>query len=258
MYNSKLLTFNSYIFCGVPSYSINLRVVRHTRKTCETLMKEQIISDFDKLSNFEDTDLWNHNNHYFEFLKSKICQNGKSALEVGCGNGNFCAVLSPMFENVIGLDISPKTINKAKEYSNAKNVQYEIGDYLQIRYPENSFDLIVSIATVHHFSLLDFLRKAKSEIKSGGQIVILDLYRPKTLKERITEILAVFLNFIYQLVINKGLSENRHRKILMDKHQENDVYLTIQEVKDMIKHEFTTAEFNKHLFWRYSLIWKKL
>nr|MCU0392868.1 class I SAM-dependent methyltransferase [Thermoflexibacter sp.] len=155
-------------------------------------MKEQIISDFDQLSNFEDTDLWNHNNHYFEFLKSKICQNWKSALEVGCGIGNFCAILYPLFENVIGLDISPDTIKKAKKCSDFKNVQYEIGDYLQIKYPENSFYLIVSIATVHHFSLLNFLRKAKSEIKSGGQVVILDLYRPKTFKDRLTEILAVF------------------------------------------------------------------
>lgn len=72
------------------------------------------------------------------------------------------------------------------------------------------------------------------------------------------EIIAVLLNFIYQLIMNKRLFEKRHRKKLMDKHQENDVYLTIQEVKDIIKKEFSSAEVNRHLFWRYSLIWEKI
>ncbi len=94
-------------------------------------------------------------------------KSGDRVLDVGCGKGfllyDFTKVL-PGIE-VAGLDISEYAIENAKE---------EVKDFLQVGnannlpYDDNSFDLVVSITTLHNLYCMDFY-KALKEIERVGK-----------------------------------------------------------------------------------------
>lgn len=49
---------------------------------------------------------------------------GELALDVGCGNGQLTKVLAPLFTKIIGVDCSEEQIKKAREVTDAENIEY--------------------------------------------------------------------------------------------------------------------------------------
>lgn len=90
-------------------------------------------------------------------------QSGQTVLDVGCGKGFLLYELSQVVPGlrVAGIDISTYAIENAKE---------EIKPYLKqalaqnLPYPDNSFDLVYSINTLHNLYIYD-LKQAVQEIE---------------------------------------------------------------------------------------------
>ncbi|EOB14029.1 Putative methyltransferase KIAA1456 like protein, partial [Nosema bombycis CQ1] len=82
---------------------------------------------------------------------------GGIVLDNGCGNGR-CIIN----KNIIGLDYS---LNLLKEAKIKKDNVLLRGDGLDLPFLDNSFDLIMSIAVIHHFSTKERRNKALKEIK---------------------------------------------------------------------------------------------
>ena len=80
-------------------------------------------------------------------------------LDIGCGTG-IATALFPC--NTTGIDTSPQLIEQAKKRINA-----QVADAHHLPFPDQSFDIVISLTAAHHFSLAAFIemkRVAKSQI----------------------------------------------------------------------------------------------
>ena len=86
--------------------------------------------------------------------------NGKRVLDIGCGMGQHAKQYSDMgAESVLGIDISEKMLEYAKEHFHAKNITYRqmaLEDICQI---DEQFDLITSSLAFDYAEDLDKLMK---------------------------------------------------------------------------------------------------
>lgn len=71
-----------------------------------------------------------------------------NVLEVGCGLGSFCKILSEKCENTIGLDLDKKALNCAKNFN--RKVDFVVGDAHHPPFKEEAFILVVCAETLEH------------------------------------------------------------------------------------------------------------
>ena len=127
-----------------------------------------IQSDFDRIA-LVSPDGSLHNDHYHNFLLRQLGSRCHSALEVGCGKGEFSRRLAQRSDRVLALDLSPEMICIARAHSShLPNIEFELADVMQRGLPAESFDCIASIATLHHLPLREILLKIKAALKPGG------------------------------------------------------------------------------------------
>jgi arsenite methyltransferase len=72
-------------------------------------------------------------------------------LDVGCGKGTSAVYLAEHFGcSVVGVDISPDSIDEARRRASSRGledkVRFEVGDVLQLPFPDNQFDVTISQA----------------------------------------------------------------------------------------------------------------
>lgn len=213
-------------------------------------------NDFDLIAEL-DPIKWNHNNQYYRFLLKKINKRCNNSLEIGCGTGEFCRLLALKSDQVTGIDLSKKMIEKAKENSFLSNIDFVNQDITECDYPDGTFDCIVSIATMHHLPYLVLLKSLKKWLKPEGMLLILDLYRKSTLMDFLYSIAATPLNLLFCLAQNKRIRQTPTEIQYWREHAKHDQFMTLKEIKNMAAEALPGARIKRHLFWRYSLIWQK-
>lgn len=90
--------------------------------------------------------------HLVEFLRRCPAERGR-ALDVGCGTGTNALWLARQGFRVLGVDISPAGIEKAraKVGTTAPNCQFEIADFLRDTTSGGPFDLVFDRGCFHVF-----------------------------------------------------------------------------------------------------------
>ena len=220
-------------------------------------LTEKIRQDFDRLALY-DIEQWNHNNHYHRFLLKQLPPQCQTILDLGCGVGEFSRLLSVRAEKVIALDLSPQSIEIAKQRSRQfNNIDYRVADISNWKFPLSYFDAIVSIATVHHLSLTELLPKIKAALKPGGVLVVLDLVENNNLQDILNDASAVPLNWWLLKTKNNNIKISPEANAAMKEHLRTDEYLNLSQVKNIYSQFLTAPKIRKHLFWRYSVVWQK-
>ena len=220
-------------------------------------LTQKIKHDFDLLASY-DGDEWDHNNYYHQFLLEQIPNHSQTILDIGCGTGKFSLLLANYTDKVIAIDLSPNSIQIAKHRSRQfNNIDYQVADISQWRFPVERFDVITSIATVHHLSLEKLLPQLQAALKPGGVLIILDLLKYQGIKDSLSDCIAVPLNWWFLKTKNRHIKPNPEAAEAMRQHLLTDEYLTLSQVKEIYLSLLTTAKVRKHLFWRYSVVWHK-
>ena len=103
------------------------------------------------------------------FIDSMCLSHTKKVLEIGIGTGRIAAKVAPCCLRLWGIDISPKTINRAKEnLSNFKNIKLILGDFADYVLNE-TFDVIYSSLTMLHFqNKRQFIFKVSELLNKNG------------------------------------------------------------------------------------------
>lgn len=84
------------------------------------------------------------------FIDKMELDNEKSVLEIGVGTGRLAVRVAPLCVKFTGIDISPKTIDRAKEnLAEYRNVKLICGDFLSYKF-DSKFDVIYSTLTFMH------------------------------------------------------------------------------------------------------------
>ena len=114
--------------------------------------------------------------HFVEH-RPECGKSGKRALDIGCGTGRTLAALSPYFDEVVGIDISPGMLKVANERCRSlSNVScYEL-NAVRLEPFLGGFDYVVSHTTLHHFADVSRpLSEIRRVINPGGKIVLVDI-----------------------------------------------------------------------------------
>lgn len=102
--------------------------------------------------------------------------NPKKILNVGCGCGFHDQVMSqiPSVENILGIDYSRKTIQKAESIYPHKKIQRKFLDFLKDDINQlGKFDLTVSFQVIEHLEEYElFLRRMMQVTENNGFIAI--------------------------------------------------------------------------------------
>jgi len=224
-----------------------------------------VAKDFDRLAVL-DGEGWTHNNHYHKFLLQHVPKECRHALEVGCGTGAFARHLAERAEHVTAMDLSPEMIRVARTHSaHFPNIDYLLADVSEYDFPANHFDCIATVATLHHLPLRAVLLKLKQALKPGGSLLVLDLFEPernlRTLaggRDALLSFAAMAASVSLRLVHNRRLRPPRAVRAAWEEHGKHDSYPTMKEVRALCTEMFPGASVRQHLFWRYSIIWRKV
>ena len=98
----------------------------------------------------------------------------KRVLDLGCGYGWHCIyAMEHGASSVVGVDISHKMLEVAKEKTHFPQVEYKCCAIEDVEFPEESFDVILSSLAFHYVADYEILvKKIYRILKSGGKLVL--------------------------------------------------------------------------------------
>lgn len=107
------------------------------------------------------------------FLQALDLQSSDRALEIGVGTGRLALRTAPLCRSFTGIDLSPKTIARAREnLRSIPHCNFICGDFLSHPF-DNSFDVIYSSLTFMHIREKEkAVQRIFELLSSGGRMVI--------------------------------------------------------------------------------------
>ena len=223
-----------------------------------TISTHRVREDFDRIALLTEQS-HDERARYHGYLLNHLPQGCESALEIGCGAGAFTRLLATRARRVVGIDLSPQMIRLAARQQSAAHsqIEYLTGDFMRLTLPAESFDCIVSIATLHHLPLSEALRKMKAALKPGGRLIIHDLLSAEGLIDMGISALAYSISLMMRLYETGRLLPPKELRAAWNEHGRHETYLTLGGVKEMCGGYLPSASVRRHLLWRYTVVWDK-
>ena len=224
-----------------------------------TVSTHQVREDFDRIALLTEQGGAVERALYHSYLLSHLPPQCESALEIGCGAGAFTRLLATRAGRVVGSDLSPQMIRRALEQQSVSgsHIEYILGDVMCLSLLPESFDCIVSIATLHHLPLAQALLKMKDALKPGGRLIIHDLVADEGLVDRGISALAYPVNAALRFWHTGRILPPKELRAAWNEHGRHESYLTLTEVKEMCRRYLPGARVRRHLLWRYTVVWSK-
>ncbi|HVT00226.1 MAG TPA: class I SAM-dependent methyltransferase [Solirubrobacterales bacterium] len=98
--------------------------------------------------------------------------------EIACGPGLIARAMAPRVGSVVGFDLTPTMIEKARADAAAagvENVSFELGDATALDLPDDSFDGAVTRFSLHHIPApVRVLEEMRRVVRPGGTVVVAD------------------------------------------------------------------------------------
>lgn len=128
---------------------------------------------------------------YQAFVIENYLKNSSNLKLLSIGSGKckheFKFASHNNFEEILCTDISEKLINEAKKIAKKKsynNIGFKVQNLYKYEIPENSFDIILFHASLHHFKNIDYLlgTKLKKALKKNGLLIINEYVGPNRIQ----------------------------------------------------------------------------
>ena len=158
-------------------------------------MFDSISGQYDLINNLLTFGL--HNKWKSEIVKIAKKKNPRKILDMATGTADIAIMLSNIKNcEIIGLDISSKMIEIGKRKINSlnlyKKISLDIGDAENIKYADDTFDIVTVGYGVRNFENLNKgLNEIYRVLKKNGTLIILETSLPKN----------IFINFIYSIYV---------------------------------------------------------
>jgi len=108
---------------------------------------------------------------------SKMCQ-GKKVLDYCCGEGILTRKLAQKGAFAYGIDISPFSIDKAKDRSAKENLSdktfFSVMDAEKMNFENDFFDVIICHGVLHHLDVKKAFPQLSRVLKPTGQIICVE------------------------------------------------------------------------------------
>jgi SAM-dependent methyltransferase len=104
-------------------------------------------------------------------------------LDVAAGTGHLGRAITPHVQRVIAVDLTQAMIEEGRREAaktNLGNITFEQGRAEQLSYPDDSFDMVVTRLSLHHFAdPQPAVREMARVCKPGCQVGIMDMISPE-------------------------------------------------------------------------------
>jgi len=107
-----------------------------------------------------------------DWIVRRLRPRGMRVLDAGCGTGRLARRLGREAREVVGIDTSPRMIDRAREGA-SPSTRYEVRSVRDVS-PEEPFDAIVVCYLFHHLDPADVLPVLKEALLPGGTLLILE------------------------------------------------------------------------------------
>ena len=191
---------------------------------------------------------WNHNIHYHPVIFDAIHGHPEQALDVGCGEGALTRELRAVVPQVTAIDADPASIDLARQQDRGSRIDYLLGDFLTFPFEPNSFDVIASVATLHHMDTTAALARMRDLLRPGGTLAVVGLARTRIPLDLPIELAAVIAHRFH--LLTKSLWQHPSPTLWPPPH-------TYSEMRRLAAEVLPGVRYQRHLLWRYSLTWTK-
>jgi 2-polyprenyl-3-methyl-5-hydroxy-6-metoxy-1,4-benzoquinol methylase len=190
---------------------------------------------------------WNHNEWYRRWLLRQLPSRVESALDVGCGLGDLARSINA--DQVTAIDASARMIERASATS--QRIEWIHGDVLT--HDLGRYDVVTAEASLHHLPLREGLTRLAGLTKPGGLLIVVGLYMTATKSDRAMELVTLPANAVVGIAkaINGtgGKPHDTEMPVVMTAP-------TLPEIRAAAAEIVPGARIRRHVFWRYSLVWR--
>lgn len=169
-------------------------------------------------------------------------------LDVGCGEGTLTRQLTRLVPHVVGIDQDAASIELARRQDPDGAIGLIHGDFRMHCFAPGAFNMITSVATLHHMDARAALDRMSQLLAPGGTLAIIGLARSRLPADLPWEAAAVIADRGYKLT--RTYWEQPSPVVWPPPHTYADVHALARQM-------LPGARYRRHLLWRYSLIWTK-
>jgi SAM-dependent methyltransferase len=198
-------------------------------------------------------DRWNHNLHYHWVVLAAAPANCRRALDVGCGEGTLARDLLLVSERVVGIDVHRPSIERgrhedARRYGVGGLVNYVVGDVMTHPFEPGSFDLVASVAALHHLDARAALTRMQTLVRPGGTLAVVSPARSRLPRDLAWEVAGA----VTHRVVARSRTYWEHSAPMVWPPP-----FTYHELRRIARSVLPGVRFRRHLLWRCSLVWTK-
>lgn len=192
-------------------------------------------------------DRWNHNIHHHPVILDAVPSGAQRALDIGCGEGLLARQLADVVPDTVGIDTDRASIDLAQQQAGPGQT-YIHGDLFTHPFEPESFDIVVSVAMIHHVDAETGLERMKELTRPGGTIALVGLARTRLPRDIPWELAGAVTTRVLKL--SRTYWE----------HSAPTVWpppTTHHEIRDIARRTLPGVHHRRHVLWRYSLVWTK-
>jgi SAM-dependent methyltransferase len=198
------------------------------------------------------TDYWNHNVHYQPVILGAVPSGCRTAIDVGCGDGQLVAKLAARCAMVTGIDRDARMITLARTRNatnarNTSNTDFLEADFATYPFKAGSFDFACANTALHHMDFAAALAKMAHILRPGGRLAVVGLADNGSPADWIIGAAGIPADLYYKATRGKG---NSGAPI-------EDPDMTWAQARETARRVLSGVRYRRHLLWRYSLIWDK-
>jgi SAM-dependent methyltransferase len=209
----------------------------------------------DALARFNSAHPWSHNAHFHRWIMRQLPRRFGRALDVGCGSGDLARLLATRATEVHGIDSDERIIGEARESTRpGLPVVYTVADGRS--YDQGApYDVITCVAVLHHLPLAGALAHFRDQLAPGGTLLVVGCAEEDTRAQQVLGLASVPLNLVFGWAKNRGRKAPRPVAMTAVTRPPDVPYTElVREVARILP----GARLRRRLFWRYTLVWKKV
>lgn len=104
-------------------------------------------------------------------------------LDVAAGTGLLGRAIAPRVREVVAVDITPEMLEQGRRRAvrdGIQNIRFEQGAAEDLPYPSESFDMVATRFSVHHFASPDVvIREMRRVCRPAGRVAVIDIVSPE-------------------------------------------------------------------------------
>jgi 2-polyprenyl-3-methyl-5-hydroxy-6-metoxy-1,4-benzoquinol methylase len=191
---------------------------------------------------------WNHNLHYHRVILDAVPDACGRALDVGCGEGILARQLGRVVPRVSAIDLDRPSIDLARRQPGADGIDFVLGDFLAHPFEPGSFDLVASVAALHHMDAAAALARMRDLLRPGGTLAVVGLARGSHPADLPRDAAAIAVTLLHRAT---GTYWDHSAPTVWPPPE------TYAGMRRIAAEVLPGVRYRRHLLWRYSLVWTK-